>query len=99
MANKKCRLTTEEVKRIAALANLTLTPSEIKKFRQQLSQTIDFIKSVNKILTEGLEPTSHVTGQENVFREDVVKTSLTQKEALCQAKSTANGYFRSPKVF
>lgn len=83
-----------DVKRIASLANLSLSDKELKKFRSQLEETLIYIKNLSEINTARTEPTSQVTGLENVTREDKVTPSLTQEKALRNAVSTQNGFFK-----
>ena len=83
-----------DVTKVAKLANLPLTDDEKKKFEKQLSETLDYIKQLEEIDTSGIEPTSQVTGLENVTREDETFPSLPQKDALKNAKSTHNGFFK-----
>lgn len=83
-----------DVTHVAKLANLPLTDEEKKKFEKQLSETLDVIANLSEIDTKNIEPTSQVTGLENVTREDEVKPSLSQKEALQNAKATYKGYFK-----
>lgn len=82
------------ISHVAKLANLPLTSEEKKKFETQLEETIKYVENLNEVDTKGIEPTSQVTGLENVTREDVVAPSLTQEEALSNAKSTHNGFFK-----
>lgn len=82
------------VSHVAKLANLPLTDEEKKKFEKQLSETLDYVNQLNEIDTKGVEPTSQVTGLENVTREDVIKPSFSQEEALANAKSKHNGLFK-----
>jgi len=83
-----------DVSHVAKLANLPLSDEEKKKFEKQLSETLDYVAQLEEIDTKGVEPTSQVTGLENVTREDEVTPSLSQKEALKNAKSTHNGFFK-----
>lgn len=98
MTKKNLKLTSEQVKHIAQLANLTLTPSEIKKFQKQLSETLDYVSQLSKVDTKNIKPTSHVTGLENVFREDEVLSSLSQEEILSGAKNKVNGFFKTKAI-
>ncbi len=82
------------VSHIAKLANLPLSDEEKKKFETQLEETATYVEELDEVDTEGVEPTSQVTGLENVTREDIVKPSLTQEEALKNAKTTHNGFFK-----
>lgn len=83
-----------DISHVAKLANLPLSDEEKKKFEKQLGETIEYIESLNDVKTDGVEPTSQVTGLENVTREDEVKPSLSQEEALSNARQTHNGFFK-----
>ena len=83
-----------DVKHIAKLANLTLFEEEEKKFEKQLEETVEYIEGLSEVDTTNIEPTSQVTGLENVTREDEISPSLSQEDALKNAKSTHNGYFK-----
>ncbi len=83
-----------DIKHVAKLANLTLSEEEEKKFSTQLEETVNYIEGLDEVNTDDVSPTSQVTGLENITREDEVKPSLSQEEALSNAKSTHNGFFR-----
>lgn len=93
------KLSTEEVEKIARLANLSLSPEEIVRLSDQLSATLDYVNKLQTVQTEGVSPTFQTTGLTNVFREDEVKPSLTQEQALSNARSTYGGYFKVQAVF
>lgn len=86
------------VPHVAKLANLPLKSEEKEKFEKQLSETLSYVEKLNSINTNGIEPTSQVTGLENVTREDETSPSLSQKEALSNAKSKHNGLFKVPAI-
>lgn len=83
-----------DVNHVAKLANLTLSDEEKTKFEKQLEETIEYIKGLDEVDTNDIDPTSQVTGLENVTREDEIKPSLTQEQALSNSKSTHNGFFK-----
>lgn len=97
--NKTRKLTQAKVKHIAKLADLRLSPSEIKAFSKQLSEVLSYVDKLQELYTTKVEPTSQVTGLKNVFREDVVEQSLTQEEALSNAKKAYKGYFVTKGIF
>lgn len=84
---------------VAKLANLTLSPDEQTKFEGQLSAVLDYIHKLDELNTTDVEPTSQVTGLENVLRDDKASSSLSQQEALSQAKHTHNGMFVVKGIF
>lgn len=99
--SKKTKLTTDDIKHVAKLANLPLSNEELQKFLPQLLAILDFVSKLQEIDTSKIAPTSQVTGLENVFREDEVDATrmLSQEEALSNAPATHNGYFKVPSVF
>lgn len=83
-----------DVAHIAKLANLPLTDEEKKKFEQQLSSILEYFKKLEEVDVKHVKETSQVTGLENVTRKDEVTPSLSQDEALQNAKSVHNGFFK-----
>lgn len=88
-----------DVSHIAKLANLPLSSTEKAKFKNQLEETLEYIEELNEVKTKNTEPTSQVTGLENITREDTAGTSLSQNDALSNAKSTHNGFFKVKAIF
>ena len=89
----KTEFSEEEIIQIAKLANLEIPVEKTKEFKAHLSDILDLVNKLMALETDGIEPTSQVTGLENVLREDVVKPSLSQDEALKNAPRIHNGYF------
>jgi len=87
------------VHKIAKLANLPLTEKEIKQFEPQLEETLKYIEQLEEVDTKNITPTSNVTGLENITADDIARPSLTQKEALANAKDTQNGSFKVKGIF
>ena len=79
-----------DVTHVAKLANLPLKPGENKKFEKQLGEILTYVEKLNEVDTKNVEPTSQVTGLENVTREDETTPSLSQDEALSNAKPARN---------
>jgi len=82
-----------DIKHNAQLANLPITPQEEKNLEKQLTETLNYIEMLNEIDTKNIEPTAHVTGLENITREDVPAPSLSQNQALSNTKKTHQGFF------
>jgi len=92
---KKIKLTKSEILHLAKLAKLNLTDQEIEKYGEQLSETIDYVKNLDKLNTDNISPTNSVVDLKNVTFEDGAEneTGLTTKEALQNAKKTKEGAF------
>lgn len=88
-----------DVKHTAKLANLPLQKEEEEKFEKQLSEVLFMIEKLNEVNTKDVFPTSQVTGLENVTREDKARPSLSQEEALSNAKAARNGFFQVKGMF
>lgn len=87
-----------DVTHVAKLANLPLNGTEKKKFEKQLSSILEYIEKLNEVDTNGIDPTSQVTGLENVTREDNAADSFTQEEATANTSSKHNGLFKVPAI-
>jgi len=92
------KITTQEVEHVARLARLELNEQEKEKMRAQLDSILSYIDTLNELDTSGVEPTSHVRPLTNVFREDEVRPSLSQEEALANAPDRHDLLFRVPKI-
>lgn len=94
------KLTKEEVLHLAKLAGLTLTDAEIEKNSVQLSETIDYIKNLDELKTDGVKPTNSVVDLSNVTFEDGTenKRSLTQEEAVANGKNILDNAFVVDKI-
>ncbi len=88
-----------DINHVANLANLHVSPNEEKKLEKQLEETLEYVDELNKVDTQTVEPTSQVTGLENVTRDDIAKPSLSQEEALSNSKSKHNGFFKVNAIF
>jgi len=91
-------ITQRDVEKVAQLARLAVTPTEKDTFAKQLSQILTHVEKLNQYETMGVEPTSTVMGQVNVFREDVIRPSLPSDRALANAPERDADGFVVPKI-
>lgn len=63
-------LSDTEVRKIAKLARIELTDSEIEKYKDELSSILDFINKLNEVNTDNVEPLRQITGLTNSVRPD-----------------------------
>ena len=87
-------LTREEVIKIAQLARIELTESEVEKFRKDLSTVLDYVEELKKVDTTGLEEVSQVTGLVNVQRDDKIVVADNHQEIFSQAPEMKDGYYK-----
>ena len=87
-----------DIKHVAHLARISLSPEEEKKFGAQLGQVLGYIDKLNEVDVTGVEPTAHAFPLVNVTRPDEVRPSISNEEALRNAPAHANGLFIVPKI-
>jgi aspartyl-tRNA(Asn)/glutamyl-tRNA(Gln) amidotransferase subunit C len=87
-----------DVKYVAHLARLQLTPDEEKKFGEQLGHILEHIEKLNQLDVSKVEPTAHAVPLVNVTRPDEVTPSLPHEEAMRNAPAQVNGLFIVPKI-
>lgn len=95
------KLSDEDVLKLARLSRLRLTDQEVKKFRTEMTEILDYVEQLDSADTDGLEPTYQVTGLKNVSRSDEVKEYGYQTEDLLNNApdvDKATGQFRVKKV-
>lgn len=86
------------IKHIAKLANLEITPQEESKFEKQITDILEYVEKINTADVKDVEPTSQVTGLENITRPDETSPSLSQEDALSGTKNLHNGMFKVKAV-
>ena len=91
-------LTKEEVLKIAKLSRLEFMDEEIVKFQEDLNNIFNYIGELNEVDTQSVEPLVQVNHMMNNFREDLVRPSLTQEEAMLTSPSKVDGMLIDPKV-
>lgn len=91
-------LTPDEVKKIAHLARLTLSPEEITRFTPELSKILQFIEQMSAVDTSNIEALAHPLDISQRLRLDnITETDLREKfQGL--APSVEAGLYLVPKV-
>lgn len=95
------RISEEEVRKVAELANLALDEEEIARMARDLSGILTHVDKLNELDTTGVEPMTQVLyeAEENAtLREDRERPTLGNAEALANAPVAGGGYFKVPKV-
>ena len=87
-----------DVKYVAHLARLSLSPEEEQKIGAQLGHILGYIEKLKEVDVTGVEPTAHAFPLVNVTRPDEVRPSISHEEALRNAPAQANGLFIVPKI-
>ncbi len=92
------RLSREEVEHVAELAKLGLSETDVEKFREQLSNILEHVEILGELDTTHVPPMAHVTGLQNVMRDDTVSGCLPRASVLANAPDQEEGFFKVPPV-
>jgi aspartyl-tRNA(Asn)/glutamyl-tRNA(Gln) amidotransferase subunit C len=92
------KITKEEVEHVAHLARLNLSDQELSMMTNQLDNILSYVEKLEELNTENVEPTTHAFSISNAFRDDIVKASLSQKEALANCKKHNDETFIVPRI-
>ena len=95
------RITEDEVRYVAELANLALTDAEVQKFRADLDEILTHVDRLNQLNTDGVEPMAQVLYEAEetaTLRPDRERKTLGNVAALANAPLKGAGYFKVPEV-
>ena len=92
------KISKDTVKAVAQLAKLKLTEKQIDKFALDLSSIVGQMEEIKNLDVKNIAETARVINEENILREDAIKPSFSQEQALKNSKSTHNGYFLVPQI-
>jgi len=95
------KLTEQQVRHVADLANLALSDAEIAKMTHDLDGILVHIDKLNEIDTSNVEPMAQVLGEsapEATLRLDIERATLGNTAAIANAPLAGAGYFKVPKV-
>lgn len=88
----------EQVKKVANLARLQLTPEEEQQFTSQLSSILAYFEQLSELNTGDIPPTTRAIDVHNITREDR-QEAYQQREALLQQAPEQDGdYFQVPQI-
>jgi aspartyl-tRNA(Asn)/glutamyl-tRNA(Gln) amidotransferase subunit C len=100
------RVSLEDVRRVAELANLALTTEEEPRMQRDLNAILDHIAQLNELDTEGVPAMAQVSevlggivyDRGETLRLDQVRASLDRAEVMASAPETDGRFFKVPKV-
>ena len=92
------KITREQVQHVAGLARLRFTDEKAETFSGQLGAILEYVEKLGELDLAGVEPTAHVHDIVNAFRDDEVRPSFTNEQALSNAPAPSEGCFKVAKV-
>ena len=86
------------VDEVAHLARFEFDAQAKDQIVVDMNRMLAFVEKLNELDTKGVESLIYMTDESNVLREDIVKETITQKEALQNAPKKDSDYFKISKV-
>ena len=75
---------------------------EVEEIKHILVQKLKFthldIEKLNELDTQNVEPTAHVLGLKNIFRDDMVMEPLTDHDPINDSPAHSKGHYEVPKI-
>ncbi|MBF2006485.1 MAG: Asp-tRNA(Asn)/Glu-tRNA(Gln) amidotransferase subunit GatC [Chlorogloeopsis fritschii C42_A2020_084] len=88
----------EQVRKVAHLARLELTPEEEEKFTTQLGSILDYFEQLSELDVSNVPPTTRAIDVSNVTRPDDLQP-YPDREAILQSSPQQEGeFFKVPKI-
>jgi len=89
----------DQVAHVASLARLSFNDAELNQFTDQLDQIIEMEDELSQVDTTGVKPTTQITDEINVFREDVpVDDGISRDDLLKNVPETKDGLIKVPSI-
>ncbi len=103
------KITREDVLRVAELAYLDLSETEVETYRRQLDSILTYVEKLNELNTDAVEPMAHLkppaalAGAQSLpsgtpLRDDLETPCGIAAQVLPGAPEANSAYFRVPKV-
>ncbi|MEA5617210.1 Asp-tRNA(Asn)/Glu-tRNA(Gln) amidotransferase subunit GatC [Cronbergia sp. UHCC 0137] len=88
----------EQVRKVANLARLELTPAEEEQFTTQLGSILEYVEQLSELDVSNVAPTTRAIDVSNVTREDILQPYPEREAILSNAPQQEGDFFRVPKI-
>jgi aspartyl-tRNA(Asn)/glutamyl-tRNA(Gln) amidotransferase subunit C len=88
----------EQVRKVAHLARLELTPEEEEKFTTQLASILDYFEQLSELDVNNVPPTARAIDVSNVTRADELQPYANREDILQSAPQQEGDFFKVPKI-
>jgi aspartyl-tRNA(Asn)/glutamyl-tRNA(Gln) amidotransferase subunit C len=88
----------EQVRKVALLARLELSPEEEEQFTEQLSGILEYVEQLSELDTNDIAPTTRAIELSNITREDTLESFSGREAILGCAPDREEDYFKVPKI-
>jgi aspartyl-tRNA(Asn)/glutamyl-tRNA(Gln) amidotransferase subunit C len=88
----------ELIDKLAKLAKIEFDDKSKKEIKNDMDKMLKFVDKLNELDTKGIEPLIFMSEEINVFRADIARKTITQKEALKNVPEHNADYIMVPTV-
>jgi len=92
------KITLEQVRHVALLARLRLSPEEETRLVADMSSMLGYVEKLNELDTSNVPPTAQVGEPGTPMRDDVVTNRPAPEDMLANAPARSGGFFKVPKI-
>ena len=92
------RVSLTEVRKIAMLARLALTPEEEQGLVEHFEKILTYVEKLNSLDTTSVEPTSYAVNVSSPLREDRVTNQPNPEALLANAPAREDHFLKVPKI-
>jgi aspartyl-tRNA(Asn)/glutamyl-tRNA(Gln) amidotransferase subunit C len=91
-------ITREDVRRVAELARLELSPDEEERLAGELGAILGYVAKLAELDVAGVPPTANALDVGGALRDDVVENRPDADRLLANAPDRWQDFFRVPKI-
>ena len=88
----------ELIGRVAKVSRLTLNEKEKEGFVKDFKDVLDVFSKISKVNTNDIGISVQPIKVANVFREDKIGKSLSEKEVFQNTEHKEKGFFKGPRI-
>ncbi len=94
-------ISSETIKKLASLARLNVTDTEVEAFAREAGSILHYAESLNVLDVSGVPPMTHAEPLENVMRADVAVPAdgVVKQRMLDQLSKRKDDQLEVPNVF
>jgi aspartyl-tRNA(Asn)/glutamyl-tRNA(Gln) amidotransferase subunit C len=97
-AMPESKITLEQVRHVALLARLELSPQDENRLRTDMDEMLAYVDKLNELDTKNVAPTTQVGEAGTPMRDDQVTNRPDADAILANAPSRDRNYFKVPKI-
>ena len=95
------KITDQEIRKVAELAQLALSAEELESMSRDMNGILEHISELNELDTSNVAPMAQVlfdAEETATLRDDIERVPLSNADAVRNASVSGQGYFKVPKV-